>query len=154
VPVFYNYKLSARGRCKTPGAPGEPGRDYVFDSPEALYSFGDGLSYTTFAYKDLVAEQTGKTEATVTVTVKNTGCRASFEVVQLYISQLYCPVTPFVRQLRGFEKIWLEPGQEKTVTFDLGFEDFAFVGEDMKPQVEPGEFVIGIGDQKTDLLLT
>ena len=154
VPVFYNYKLSARGRCNAPGAPGNPGRDYVFDSPEVLYSFGDGLAYTTFAYKDLTVKQTGKTDAAVTVTVKNTGHRASFEVVQLYISQMYCRVTPFVRQLRGFEKIWLEPGQEKTVAFTLGFEDFAFVNEEMKPEVEPGEFVIRIGDQKASLFLT
>lgn len=153
VPVFYNYKISARGRCATPGAPGNPGRDYVFDSPQALYSFGDGLSYTTFAYKDLTAQQTGKTSASVIVTVKNTGHRASYEVIQLYISQMYCRITPFVRQLRGFEKVWLEPGQEKTVAFTLGFEDFAFVNEDMKPEVEPGEFKICIGDQKTSLFL-
>jgi len=153
VPVFYNYKASARGYYNTPGALGNPGRDYVFDSPDVLYSFGYGLSYTTFAYANLTAIQKAKTEATVTVTVKNTGDRAGYEVVQLYISDVYCRITPFVRQLRGFEKVWLEPGQEKTVTFELGFEDFAFVNENMKPEVEAGEFTIQIGDQKISLFL-
>lgn len=78
---------------------------------------------------------------------------ASFEVVQLYITDRFCRMTPFVKRLRGFEKIWLEPGEKKTVTFNLGFEDFAFVNEKMELEVEPGEFIIRVGDQQISLVL-
>ena len=85
--------------------------------------------------------------------MENTGDRAGYEVVQLYITDRYCRITPFVKRLRGFEKIWLEPGEKKTVNFALGFEDFAFVNESMKLEVEPGEFIIRVGDQQTELFL-
>lgn len=125
----------------------------MFDTPEALFRFGDGLSYTTFAYSDLQVELTGKTDAKVTVTVENTGNRKGCEVVQLYVTDRYCRITPFVRRLRGFEKIWLEPGQKQQVTFALGFEDFAFVNEQMELEVEPGEFVLCVGTEQTVLEL-
>lgn len=153
IPSYYNYKMSARGYYRKPGSQENPGRDYVFDTPEALFRFGDGLSYTTFAYSDLQVELTGKTDAKVTVTVENTGNRKGCEVVQLYVTDRYCRITPFVRRLRGFEKIWLEPGQKQQVTFALGFEDFAFVNEQMELEVEPGEFVLCVGTEQTVLEL-
>ena len=154
LPVFYNHKPSAKGYYHTPGTKDAPGRDYVFDSPDALFPFGHGLSYTTFAYRDLVAAQTGATDALVTVTVENTGKRAGYEVVQLYVTDRFCRITPFVCQLRGFEKIWLEPGEKKQVSFCLGFEDFSFINEKMQPEVEPGEFLIRVGDQQVSLFLS
>lgn len=155
IPSFYNCKASARGYYKDRGTPERPGRDYVFDTPDALFTFGEGLSYTTFAYSDLSIPEKAKTEDSVEVSVKvqNTGDRAGYEVVQLYVTDCFCRITPFVRRLRGFEKIWLEPGEEKQVTFTLGFEDFAFINEQMKQEVEPGEFRICIGDLQGSLFL-
>lgn len=135
IPAFYNHKVTARGYYKKPGAHDKPGRDYVFDNPAALFSFGDGLSYTTFTYSGLtLSPDHGKLDSTVTVTVyvENTGDRAGYEVVQLYVTDCICRITPFVRRLRGFEKVWLEPEEKKQVTFTLGFEDFAFINEQIK----------------------
>ena len=156
IPSFYNHKVSARGYYKKPGTADTPGKDYVFDNPSALFSFGEGLSYTSFAYSDLkLTPDLGKLDSTITVnvTVENTGDLAGYEVVQLYVTDCYCRITPFVRRLRGFEKIWLEPGQKAQVTFTLGFEDFAFVNEQMQLEVEPGEFLIRIADQSATLVL-
>ena len=153
IPVFYNHKVSARGYYKKPGTPEASGRDYVFASPNALFPFGHGLSYTTFTYSDLTAKVTGKTDAEITVTVENTGKMAGHEVVLLYVSDVFCRITPFVKQLRGFEKIFLAPGEKKTLTFALGFEDFAFINEKMEREVEPGEFIIRVGTEETSLTL-
>jgi len=177
IPSFYNHKNSARGYYKNPGSKDRAGRDYVFDTPAALFAFGEGLSYTTFAYSDLTVsskhvavssdhvivstgyvtdagQQVGiHDNVEITVTVTNTGERAGYEVVQLYVTDEYCRITPFVKRLRGFDKIWLEPGQQKQVTFVLGFEDFAFINEKMKQEVEPGDFIIRVGDQELRITL-
>ena len=148
IPAYYNHKVSARGFYKKPGSVDRPGRDYVFDTPNALFRFGEGMSYTTFTYSDISA-----TAKEVSVKVKNTGDRRGCEVVQLYIRDDYCRITPFVRQLRGFKKLWLDPGEEKTVTFTLGFEDFAFINENMEREVEPGTFTITIGTQQIKITI-
>ncbi len=155
IPCFYNHKVSAKGYYKKRGSKAVPGRDYVFDTPDALFSFGEGLSYTTFAYSELSiperADANGIVE--VSVNVENTGARRGCEVVQLYITDCFCRITPFVRQLRGFEKLWLEPGEKKTVKFTLGFEDFAFINEKMEREVEPGEFIIRVGDLEASVIV-
>ncbi len=155
LPCYYNSKHTANGYYKKHGSPTAPGRDYVFAAPGALYSFGHGLSYTTFAYSDLSVPETAKIgeDVTVSVTVENTGAMASKEVVQLYLSDLYCRLTPYVCRLRGFEKIHLAPGEKKTVSFTLGFEDFSFLNEQLQPEVEPGEFKIRVGDQEAIITL-
>lgn len=148
IPAYYNHKVSARGFYKKRGTPQNPGRDYVFDTPDALFGFGAGMSYTTFEYTRISA-----TARETSVTVKNTGDRRGCEVVQLYITDDYCRITPFVRQLRGFKKLWLNPREEQTVTFNLGFEDFAFINENMEREVEPGTFTITIGTEKTTITI-
>lgn len=165
IPAFYNHKQSARGYYHVPGCKEHPGRDYVFDSPNALFTFGEGLSYTTFRYSDLNAQAIGGgnpklfaggtacQDVLVTVTVENTGDRAGYEVIQLYVTDAYCRITPFVKRLRGFEKRWLEPGQKETVSFVLGFDDFAFINEEMKPEAEPGDFILRTGDQEIRITL-
>lgn len=146
LPCFYNKKVSARGTFyRKPGSPDSPGRDYVFATPDALYPFGYGLSYTTFEYSDLMVtpERTAANGAVeVSVMVTNTGERAGKEVVQLYLRDLVSRITPYIRRLRGFEKIWLEPGESKRVTFSLDTKDFEFINEKMQPEVEPGEFAV------------
>jgi beta-glucosidase len=149
IPCFYNHKVSAKGYYKVRGSKDNPGRDYVFDTPDALFRFGHGLSYTTFAYSDLQIVGNTSDAVTVSVTVENTGARRGAEVVQLYVTDEFCRITPFVERLRGFEKIWLEPGQKQTVSFRLGFEDFAFINEKMEQEVEPGTFTIRVGSENS-----
>ena len=155
LPCFYNHKVSAKGYYKKRGTKEVAGRDYVFDTPDPLFAFGEGLSYTSFAYSDLTVPEKGRVDGTVevSVTLENTGDRRGCEVVQLYVTDCFCRITPFVKQLRGFQKLWLEPGEKKQVTFTLGFEDFAFINEKMEREVEPGEFVIRVGDQKASVIL-
>ena len=149
IPCFYNHKPSAKGYYKVRGSKENPGRDYVFETPDALFRFGHGMSYTTFAYSDLQIVGNTSDAVTVSVAVENTGSRRGAEVVQLYVTDEFCRITPFVERLRGFEKIWLEPGQKQIVSFQLGFEDFAFVNEQMALEVEPGTFTIRVGTEKS-----
>ncbi len=150
VPCFYNHKVSARGFYKRPGSPQAPGRDYVFDTPAPLYPFGHGLSYTTFVYTDLSVTPACRPDGSVrvTVTVTNAGSRSGQETVLLYLSDDYCRIAPTVKRLRGFDKIHLEPGQARRVSFTLGREDFAFVNEAYEPEVEPGTFTVEVGGQR------
>lgn len=148
IPCFYNHKGSSQGYYHRPGSYEKPGRDYVFSQPGALYPFGHGLSYTTFEYSDLTVAQTGKLSFEASVTVKNTGDRAGDEVVLMFLRDLYCRITPFVSQLRGFKRITLQPGESARITFPIGFDDLSFINEQMKPEVEPGEFEVKTGNLK------
>jgi len=112
------------------------------------FQFGEGLSYTTFAYSDLrLGKQTisANEELPVSVIVKNTGNRAGKEAVLVYVSDLVATLSPPGKRLRRFAKINLDPGQSKTLTFKLRREDLSFIGSDNKPVVEPGEFEVRIG---------
>lgn len=145
VPVFYNYKPSARGFYKSPGSPGNPGRDYVFTDPSPLYEFGYGLSYTSFEYSNLriAPEKVAVGESVeITVTVQNVGEREGKEVVQLYINDEVSSVTTPVKELKGFKKISLKPGEKKDVTFELSTNDLWIIDTDMKKVVEPGFFEV------------
>ncbi|RIJ32678.1 glycoside hydrolase family 3 N-terminal domain-containing protein [Henriciella mobilis] len=140
LPLVYNHKPSAL-------------RGYLFDTTEPLYPFGYGLSYTTF---DISAPTLSSAtigvdgEVTVTVDVTNTGDMAGDEVVQLYIRDLVASVTRPVKELRGFERVTLQPGETKTVSFTLGEKDFRFWNKDMERIVEPGEFEIMTGSSSAD----
>jgi len=112
------------------------------------FSFGDGLSYTTFGYSDLRLNQqsiTANDELSVSVTVTNTGRQAGKEVAQLYVSDLVASISPPNKRLKRFAKLHLEPGQSRTLSFKLRSEDLSFIGADNKPVVEPGEFEVKIG---------
>jgi beta-glucosidase len=141
IPAYYNYKPSAR-------------RGYLFASKEPLFAFGHGLSYTTFKYDNLKLSEpsigvNGRT--TVSVEVTNTGKLAGDEVVQLYIHDLVSSATRPVKELKGFRRIHLQPGQTQTVGFSLGPEALAFWNEDMKHVVEPGAFDIMVGPNSVEL---
>jgi beta-glucosidase len=150
IPCFYNYKVSARGYYRRPGSPEKPGRDYVFDSPDALYPFGYGLSYTSFAYSGLTAAADG-TDAEINITVTNTGSRAGAEAVLLFLRCNTSRITPFVRRLRRFEKIYLEPGQSSVVRFRLGADDFSFINEEYRREVGYGKYTVMIGDKSIEI---
>jgi beta-glucosidase len=112
------------------------------------FQFGEGLSYTTFAYSDLrLGKQTisANEELPVSVTVKNTGTRAGKESVLVYVSDLVASISPPGKRLRRFAKISLDPGQSKTLTFKLRREDLSFINAANQPVAEPGEFEVRIG---------
>jgi beta-glucosidase len=144
LPCFYNHKPSAR-------------RGYLFDDISALYPFGFGLSYTTFKFTHVRLEKTTirKNESTqVLVDVQNTGKTAGGETVQMYIRDLISSVTRPVKELRGFKKIFLEPGQSMTVALDILPEHLAFTNIDMEYGVESGDFEIMVGNSSRDQDLT
>ena len=123
----------------------------------ALYYFGHGLSYTTFAYSNLKispTRQDSRGNVIVTADVTNTGSREGDEVVQLYTRDIVSSVTTYEKNLRGFERIHLKPGETKTVTFTLKPEDLALWDRQMHFVVEPGKFKVMIGSGSEDIRLT
>jgi beta-glucosidase len=112
------------------------------------FEFGQGLSYTTFAYSDLRLSKkiiAGSEEVSVSVTVNNTGRRAGKEIVQLYLDDLVASLAPAGKRLKRFAKVYLEPGQSRTLTFKLRRDDLSFIGSDNKPVAEPGDFEVMVG---------
>ncbi|SEW50948.1 glycoside hydrolase family 3 C-terminal domain-containing protein [Chitinophaga arvensicola] len=122
----------------------------------ALYPFGFGLSYTSFAYSNLVVtpeKQASQGDIQVSVDITNTGKRKGDEVVQLYLKDKISSVTTYVMQLRGFERISLEPGEKKTLHFVLHPDDLALLDRNMNWTVEPGEFEVLVGASSEDIKL-
>lgn len=123
---------------------------------DPLWPFGYGLSYTSFEYSNLklsLDEITQNDELKVSIDVKNTGKFAGKEVVQLYLTDLYASVTRPNKQLKGFEKVLLNPGEEKTIEFKLNKQHLSFIGLDNKRIVEPGNFKVTIANQTVEFLL-
>ncbi|MDQ8736493.1 glycoside hydrolase family 3 C-terminal domain-containing protein [Paenibacillus sp. LHD-38] len=125
---------------------------------EPLFPFGHGLSYTSFAYSDLLIDRKNMTdEETVRVSVKvrNTGSRTGKEVVQLYVGDSVSEVVRPEKELKGFAKVELQPGEEKEVTFELDKRSFAFYDVQLKDwRVETGEFAVLIGRSSADIVLS
>ena len=120
----------------------------------ALYPFGYGLSYTTFEYSDMEISPkviTPEQEATVSLKVTNTGKRAGDEVVQLYIRDVLSSVTTYEKNLAGFERIHLNPGETKTVSFSIDRKQLELLDKHMEWTVEPGEFVLMAGASSEDI---
>ena len=137
----YDYKVSE--------AVGTMAGAYNYDAKVSLqWPFGYGISYTTYEYSNLRVDKTSFTAndiLTVTVDVKNTGSRAGKEAVLLYSSDLVASIVPDNRRLRDFTKIALEPGETKTVTFQLPANSLAFVGADGRWTLEEGDFLLKVG---------
>jgi beta-glucosidase len=153
LPAYYDYKPSKtywidRGWSDLKG--------YADMSAAPLYPFGYGLSYTHFEYSNLRIEP-GEIhpggEAQVTLDVKNTGAHAGVETVQLYLHEKYAPVSTPVKQLRGFGRVALQPGEMKPVTLNLTPEDLQLLDLDMQWRVVPGDFEIMVGESSADILL-
>lgn len=140
LPMFYNHKPSAR-------------RGYLWDDAQPLYPFGFGMSYTTFALNNarLLKKRIARNATTrVSVDVKNTGTRAGTEVVQLYIRDTFSSVTRPVKELKGFEKVMVPPGESRTVSLEITPASLAFYDAGMNYVVEPGDFEIMIGTSSRD----
>ena len=131
---------------------------YNYDAKVSLqWPFGYGLSYTTFEYSNLKVDKsqfTADDVLTVSVDVKNSGSRAGKEAVLLYSSDIIASIVPDNRRLRDFCKVALEPGETKTVTFQLPAKQLAFVGADCRWTLEEGDFVLRIGRQEQTVTCT
>jgi Glycosyl hydrolase family 3 C terminal domain. len=147
IPIYYNHKNT--GRPSLPTNADDRYKSRYVDLPDTpLYPFGYGLSYTTFEYSDLKLSKTeiGKSETlTVSVTIKNTGKRKGIETAQLYIRQLVGTFTRPVRELKGFQKVELDAGEAKTITFKIGKDELATLDKNFKSIVEAGEFEVYVG---------
>lgn len=144
IPAFYNHKPTAR-------------RGYAFVDATPLYVFGEGMSYTTFDISEpkLTSATIGADgETSVSVTVTNTGDRAGDEVIQMYINDKISTVTRNVKDLKGFARVNLEPGETKTVSLPITKESLWFYNLDMDRVVEPGEFEIMVGNSSQNVKST
>ncbi len=138
-PIYYNLEPSGRGY------------DYVDSTGKPLFAFGHGLSYTKFDYSGLKIEPKGKNSWEVSVSVKNAGDRVGDEVVQLYTHQSYSTVIRPLEELKDFQRIHLEAGASKTITFKVGFEQLAFLNAGLKTVTEAAPVDIMIGSASDDI---
>lgn len=151
IPNVYYHKKTGR--------PIDPDQRYTskfIDAPnDPLFPFGYGLSYTTFDYDNLSLSEieiSGQEELKVSVDITNGGDFAGFEIVQLYTRKMVASVTQPVRQLRNFEKIYLDPGETKTVEFELTANDLTYLDQELKPVLEPGTVKVFVGRNVADTL--
>ena len=140
IPCHYNYKPSSR-------------RGYLFDDTSPMYAFGYGLSYTKFIFQNLRLEKPGikiGEQVKLYVDIKNIGSRTGTEVVQMYIRDVVSSVTRPVKELKGFKKVQLKPGETTTVELNILPEHLAFTDINKKYSIEPGEFTIFVGNSSRD----
>ncbi|NUN71002.1 MAG: glycoside hydrolase family 3 C-terminal domain-containing protein [Bacteroidetes bacterium] len=149
IPIYYNHKSTGR-----PLVPTDKYTSRYLDVPNTpLFPFGHGLSYTSFQYSAVTLSSSSITKdqsLTVSVSVTNSGKRAGEEVVQLYLRDDVATVTRPVKELKGFKKVMLQPGETGTVTFTVTSEDLSFYGLDMKKRIEPGTFTVYVGGSSAD----
>jgi beta-glucosidase len=150
IPIYYN--------AKNTGRPYDAAQKYTskyLDVPNSpLYPFGHGLSYTTFTYSDVQLSKTSMASnetITATVTVTNSGNYDGEETVQLYIQDVVGTSTRPLKELKGFQKIFLGKGESKKVTFTISVNDLKYYNSDMKYVAEPGEFRVHIGTSSSEV---
>ncbi|MCA9946131.1 MAG: glycoside hydrolase family 3 C-terminal domain-containing protein, partial [Anaerolineales bacterium] len=158
IPVYYAHKNTGRPASEAGTKQfAELFKSVFIDEPNSpLFAFGYGLSYTHFTYADLhiaQTELTGDDTLVVSATVTNCGERAGAEVVQLYVRDLVGSVTRPVKELKGFQKIYLEPGEQRTVRFEVPVGELGFTGREMRYVVEPGSFQLWLGPNSTEGLV-
>jgi beta-glucosidase len=153
VPLYYNHKNTGR--------PPDPKNKYTSKYLDVawtpLFPFGYGLSYTQFEITNLQLSAQhirSNGQLTVSVDVRNTGQRAGDEVVQLYICDVAASITRPVKELKGFQRVTLQPGEKKRIEFTLGTQQLGFFDRTMRFVVEPGEFKVMVGSNSEDLIET
>lgn len=153
LPCYYNHKGSARGGWyNKPGSYEKPGMDYILSSPEPWYPFGYGLSYTKLVYSNLQAE-VHDSAVKVRVDVENKGDYEIDESVLLFASALSCPITPFVKQLKQFQKINLKCGEKKTVEFTLAENEFTYIDFDYQKKVCRGKHKLTVDQLACEIVI-
>lgn len=154
IPIYYNHKNTGRPYA---GEALDKFKSRYLDVPnDPLYPFGYGLSYTIFAYSDIKLNKTecqGNETLRASVTLTNTGIYAGAETVQLYISDPVASVTRSVKDLRGFQKVFLQPAEAKEIIFEITTEDLKFFNTELLHVWEEGEFIIHIGTHSNALQL-
>lgn len=154
IPLYYNHLNTGRPRSDGP-AVFEKYRSNYLDSPVTpLFPFGYGLSYTTFAYGPMKlssAAMAPDDSVVVSVPVANTGSRAAAEVVQLYVRDLVASMSRPVKELKHFERVELQPGETKTVSFTITPADLSFYNSNLEFVLEPGEFDIMVGPSSAEV---
>ena len=157
IPCTYDFKGYGRGFYRSPGKPGQPGRDYVFDSPEPLWPFGFGLSYTSFSYSDLRLQAPNIKvvggSANISFTVRNTGARKGKVVPQVYWRLLAGHVAPPEKRLLRFDKIDLEPNEERRLSYEVPVSEFRQLTFDSQWVVDPASIEIQVGDNAEAITL-
>lgn len=152
IPIYYNHKNTGRPFDGTGGAKFKT--SYLDEVNEPLYPFGYGLSYTHFEYSPVKLSKTilkGEEKLTASVTLTNSGKYAGEEVVQLYISDPVASVSRSVKDLKGFQKVMLQPGESKEISFTITTEELKFFNSELKRIWEPGKFVIHIGTSSSNV---
>ena len=153
IPVYYNHPYNSCWHQT-----GSIGFANYVDLPHTpRYCFGYGLSYTEFAYSNLVISEKEVAPfgtIRIEVDVKNVGACAGDEVVQLYIGDIYASMARPVKELAGFKRITLEPGEKRTIVFELKADQMAFLDQDMRWKIEKGVFRVEVGASSEDIRLT
>ena len=153
IPIYYNHKNT--GRPYNIKNPSEKYKSRYLDvSNDPLYPFGYGLSYTNFTYSDLTLDKTSFAapgSLKITVTITNAGSFDGTEVAQLYIRDLVGSITRPVKELKGFQKVFLKVGESKTLTFTLTADDLAFYNAKLEHKAEPGDFKVFVGTNSSDV---
>jgi len=145
LPLYYNHKPTGRGY------------DYVDLTGQPLFPFGHGMSYTTFEYRNLrvTPHKVGSHgQVTISLEVQNTGERAGGEVVQLYVHDQVASLARPVKELKGFRRVRLQPGETQTVTFELDVQRLGFLDAHIQHVVEPGAFEVMVGSSSADIRLS
>ena len=149
VPVFYASKLSGLGSFWY--------RDYVAEKAAPLYPFGHGLSYTDFRYSDLIIHRKTATQGEsidLSLAVTNTGSVLGDEVIQLYIRDEFASIPRPAKELKGYARVRLLPGESKSITFHLPLDQLAFYDHDLNLVIEPGRIIVMLGSSSQDIRLT
>ena len=154
LPVYYNHLSTDKGYYKEPGSYEKPGRDYVFSSPDALWVFGHGLSYTTFDFEKVSANKRQYhpyDTIQVSVQLKNTGKMEGKEVVQVYVRDMVSSVMTPVKQLKAFTKVGLRPGESKKVNLSIPVSELFLTDNQGKRFLEPGTFELQVGSSSENI---
>lgn len=152
IPIYYNHKNTGRPFDGTGFAKFKS--NYLDESNDPLYPFGYGLSYTKFDYSPVKLSKTtlqGEEKLTATVTLTNSGKYAGEEVVQLYITDPVASISRSVKDLKGFQKVALQPGESKEVSFVITTEELRFFNSELKKIWEPGTFIIHLGTSSANV---
>ncbi len=152
IPIYYNHKNTGRPYDGT-GFP-KFKSNYLDESNDPLFPFGYGLSYTSFAYSPVKLSKTqlkGQEKLMASVIVQNTGKYAGEEVIQMYISDPVASVARSVKDLKGFQKIALQPGETKEIKFEISTEELSFYNSELKKIWEPGQFLVHIGTNSSQV---